>query len=977
MKRIVILLLVVGTIIGAHAKPLRVLHLGKEGTDAPEHSHVLMRELGREAIWFEYMSDATQLNREWLGRFDVVLLDAPREDFQALSALASSRIVTIDFPEEQSAWGEPRFIDEVREKLLSAAGAERREEWEAFLAGREPEQREPRSNIANYERRAEPITFQYPFSVKGSKERTQVAPDLRLELFAAEPDILKPIAMAWDERGRCWVAETADYPHYVQPAGQGNDSIRICEDTDGDGKADKFTVFADNLNIPTSLVFANGGVIVSQPPRFLFLKDTDGDDRADVRTEIMTGWGIGDTHAQANSLHWGFDNWLYGCVGYSGFDGVVGGVEKEFRMGTFRFKADGSALEFLHQFSNNSWAHSVNEAGDQFGGTANGAPIFYGGIPATAFPKGMRGMTAKKINIQDKAHTITPNFRQVDVFGGFTAAAGSAFIYSDNLPARLQGKAMVCEPTMKLIALMDVQPDGAGYIAKDAFNLVASSDEWMSPVFAEVGPDGAVWFADWQNFIIQHNPTPSVERGGYEAKTGVGGAHVNPLRDHQRGRIYRVVWEKAKEPAITSLAGAPVADLVEALSSGNQFWRLTAQRLLVEGNQEGASNDLKRLVLANDGSVGAVHALWSLHGLGMLDEATHQAALLATDPALRRNAVRALGNDERSQKLFFGAGVITDPDLVTRLAAFVKLAEFPTAAGIQTVVRSLARNPENRSDEWLAEAVRLLATKHETELYREGPNLLPNGSLEVVGADGLPEGWRRRDYGNRPANLTARWEIIRGADQAHTGQHAVRCSAEGVADTSLYADVVLKPNTLYRLAGWVRGKDLRGRLSFNDHINRHETERVTRDGDWTEVEVVFNSRNSSRGSINILFVARGQGDFDDVRLVELLPSDDGQSEPVLGNVQRGEQIFFKHAAACVLCHSLNGEGSTVGPPLDGIASRKDFEYIRESLVQPNKVLAEGYEGTGLSPMPPMGDIFTAQELADVEAFLKTLTQEGK
>lgn len=99
---------------------------------------------------------------------------------------------------------------------------------------------------------------------------------------------------------------------------------------------------------------------------------------------------------------------------------------------------------------------------------------------------------------------------------------------------------MVCEPTMKLIALMDVQPQGAGYVAKDGFNLVASSDEWMSPVFAEVGPDGAVWFADWQNFIIQHNPTPSASRGGYDAKTGVGGAHENPLRDHVRGRISTV-----------------------------------------------------------------------------------------------------------------------------------------------------------------------------------------------------------------------------------------------------------------------------------------------------------------------------------------------------------------------------------------------------------------------------------------------------
>ena len=260
----------------------------------------------------------------------------------------------------------------------------------------------------------------------------------------------------------------------------------------------------------------------------------------------------------------------------------------------------------------------------------------------------MRAMTAKKINLEDNAHTITPNYRQVDVFGGYTARPAARFIYSANLPPRLQGKAMVCEPTMKIISLMDVQPDGAGYEAHDGINLVASSDEWMSPVFAEVGPDGAVWFADWQNFIIQHNPTPSVERGGYKAKTGVGGAHENDLRDHARGRIYRVVWDKADEAAARSRRckrrDRNARQLVKALGSDNAV--LALDRAADAGRGQGARrapDDLKKLVAANDGSIGAIHALWTLHGLGQLDEATHHAALLAKDATLRRNAVRALG----------------------------------------------------------------------------------------------------------------------------------------------------------------------------------------------------------------------------------------------------------------------------------------------------------------------------------------------
>ena len=444
MKTPAIFLLLLSLALSCAANPIRVLYLGTPDRTPRMNAHVLMRDLGRDAIWFDYISEPAAATPAFVAKFDVLVLDAPADLFsKALAATPAANVVAAASFGDSAAEG---YALAVKPKLLAAAGPVRVAAWKKFLAQREPEQREARPTIANYEKRPEPLTFQFPFNVKGSVERTQVAPDLRLVLFAGEPDIAKPIFMAWDERGRLWIAETRDYPHDVKPDGRGNDSIKICEDTDGDGRADKFTVFADHLNIPTGFTFAKGGIVVAQSPRFLFLKDTNGDDQADVRTEIMTGWGINDTHAQANNLHYGFDNWLYGAVGYSGFKGTIGGVEKQFAQGIYRFKADGSALEFLHQFTNNTWAQSVNQFGDAFGGTANNAPIFFGGIPATIVPKGVRAMTATRINTEDKDHTITPNFRQVDVMGGYTAAAGSAFIYSDNLPARLQGKAMVCEP---------------------------------------------------------------------------------------------------------------------------------------------------------------------------------------------------------------------------------------------------------------------------------------------------------------------------------------------------------------------------------------------------------------------------------------------------------------------------------------------------------------------------------------------------
>ncbi|MES2709379.1 MAG: PVC-type heme-binding CxxCH protein [Verrucomicrobiota bacterium] len=975
---------------------IRVLFLGSEETGSRQHCHTVMRDFGRDALWFDYAADPALVTPEWVAKFDAVLLEAPAASFPALAGVAQSKIVTADFTSAGSNPAPDAFLSPLKEKLLTAAGPQRRVEWVQFTQAREAEQREVKSSVANYERRPKPLTWQHPLSVKGSMERTQVAPDLRLELFAAEPDIMKPIAMAWDDRGRCWVAETSDYPHGVVRGGEGNDRIKICEDTDGDGKADKFTVFAEHLNIPTSLTFANGGVIVSQPPCLLFLKDNDGDDKADVREDAMTGWGIGDTHAQANNLHYGIDNWFYGCVGYSGFDGSVGGERKKFAQGTYRFKADGSALEFLHQFTNNSWGQSANTAGDQFGGTANGAPLFYGGIPATHVPAGLRVMTAKKINTEEKVHTITPNFRQVDVLGGYTAAAGSNFIASAKLPPRLQGKVMVCEPTMKVITLMDVKPDGAGAAAGDGFNLVASTDEWMSPVFADVGPDGAVWFADWQNFIIQHNPTPSERSGGYNAKTGPGGAHENELRDHSRGRIYRVVWREAKDSAaLLKLDPADPAQLTAALNSDIQERRLSAQRLLVEGQLTAAIAGLKKLVQANDGAVGALHALWTLQGLKALDETAFNAALFAKDVRLRRNAVRALPSDAGGQKLYFGSGIVSDSDPVTRLAALLKLSEFPTTPEIQTLVKKLAVDEANRKDEWLHEADRILMRKHKAEAYKEGPNLLPGEGFEVAGADGLPEGWKRREGFGRPGfgppggadAPPAKWAVTGTAGNFHGGTKALSCTAEGTGGSILNVEVDLKPQTEYRLSGWVKVSNF-GSAGFNGRGvalsigaagaprgnpgGRMETERFLRNVDWTFVETTYTTGNNPKAAVLISHSGQGESCFDDVKLCELIPETETESVTA-GDARRGEEIFWKHpVAACVNCHALGGKGSTVGPALDGIAGPKDAAYLLESLTDPNARLADGYTATPISPMPPMRLILKPQEFEDVIAFLKSL-----
>ena len=214
----------------------------------------------------------------------------------------------------------------------------------------------------------------------------QAPAEFNVELFASEPDIVKPISFAFDERGRLWVIESVDYPNRVLNGAPGNDRIKILEDTNGDGRADKFTIFAEHLNIPTSLAFANGGVIVTQAPHILFLKDTDGDGKADVRQTLSTGWGMRDTHAQPSNLQYAPDNHIWGVVGYSGFDGQMNGKKLQFGQGMYRFKPDGSDFEFLTGSTNNTWGLGFSETFDVFGSTANNDPSFYWRSPTGISP---------------------------------------------------------------------------------------------------------------------------------------------------------------------------------------------------------------------------------------------------------------------------------------------------------------------------------------------------------------------------------------------------------------------------------------------------------------------------------------------------------------------------------------------------------------------------------------------------------------
>ncbi len=633
-----------------------------------------------------------------------------REPYTWVRNEGSGRVFYTAYGHNEKTWEKKEFQQLVANGILWAVG----DKVNKLLADYKiPSPQFQDAEIPNYENRDPAPRFQLPLSPEESMKLIQVPVGFELELFASEPMIINPMAMAWDERGRLFVIETTDYPNEVRKEG-GNDKIKILEDTNGDGKADKVTIFADNLNIPTSIMAVNGGMLISMAPDFVFLKDTDGDDVADVREVVMTGWGKSDTHAGPSNLKYGFDNKIWGVLGYSGFQGEVSGKTHSFGQGVYRFDLDGSNLEFLGRTSNNTWGLGFTEDFETFISTANGQHSVYYSMDNRFMKRPIyqgAGNTVHGIDSHFDMPHLTPFRRQVDWHGSYTAAAGHNFYTARSFPKNYWNRiAFVAEPTGRVLHNSIINPEGSGYKEKNGFNILGSSDEWFSPVHAEVGPDGALWVADWYNFIIQHNPTPR----GFD--NGEGNAYINPLRDSEHGRIYRLKYKGADDSKVFDLRDAGASKLLEALGSDNMFWRLTAQRIIVETQNKDVVKGLYKLIDSQEvdeaGINGpAINALWTLKGLGELEgnnaEAQQAAerALKHPSAAVRKNAVRVLPISAASSDAIMAANLLEDQDLITRKDAILAISEMPVSEAVAKKLLEIAGKEENQKDDYLPQAI--------------------------------------------------------------------------------------------------------------------------------------------------------------------------------------------------------------------------------------------------------------------------------
>ena len=481
-----------------------------------------------------------------------------------------------------------------------------------------------------------------PLTAEEALRSFKVALGYRIELVAEAPLVRHPTVLQFAPDGRLWVVEMTGYMENFDGTteDQAKGRVVVLEDTDGDGRMDKRTVFLDNIILPRALILHRDGALVGAPPHLWFCRDTNGDGKADEKIEVATDFGVrvdparpqlANPERAPNALLWGHDGWLY-----------VGAY-------TARFKFDDGKWVRATSNFRGQWGLAQDDFGRLY--SNNNSDLLRVDVvnsdyllrnPALGRTTGLNTKAAAE-------QLVWPNRVNPGINRGYrtemlrdfklkecTAACGPWIYRSDLFPADAYGNAFICEPAGNLVKRLVLNPDKGlvkGTPFYDQQEFVASTDERFRPVNALTGPEGALYLVDMHHGVIQHR----ISLTTYLRKQGEDRGLIAPLH---LGRIWRVVPEGHKTTALKGLAGLKPAELITELGSGNEWRRETAQRLLVESGDKSLAAALTAFGLKAATPMGRVHALWTQHGLKVTDWALVSAGLADADPRVRAAALR-------------------------------------------------------------------------------------------------------------------------------------------------------------------------------------------------------------------------------------------------------------------------------------------------------------------------------------------------
>jgi glucose/arabinose dehydrogenase/mono/diheme cytochrome c family protein len=508
----------------------------------------------------------------------------------------------------------------------------------------------------------------------------KVAPGFHVELVAAEPLVRDPVAIQFGPDGRLWVLEMRGYMPDVDGKGESEPigTVSVLEDTNGDGRMNKRTVFLDKLVLPRAISLVGDGVLVAEPPHLWFARDKNGDGVADEKIEVAADYGgtVNPEHT-ANGLMWGFDNWIYSA------NHTV----------RFRYQGDGKFTRAT-TITRGQWGISQDDTGRIYY-NSNSDPLRVDLLPS-AYLKRNAGFVAAGANVQLVPATLTvwPGRVTPGINRGYnslnnegkmysvSAACGPVVYRGGLFPKEFSGDAFICEPSgnlIKRIALAPAEGEIEGRNAYEGTEFITSTDERFRPVNLTNGPDGALYVTDMYRGLIQHRTYVT----SYLRKQVLERKLEQPIG---LGRIYRVVPDGAPKAHFDSgLARDTTGQLVARLSDANGWVRDTAQRLLVERRDAAAVSPLAALAASSENPLGRLQALWTLEGLGALDRAVVLRGIADADPRVTAAAVRL------SEKWL---SPTVDAEIFTRLSA---LADSPDASVRLQLALTLgeAKTPES------------------------------------------------------------------------------------------------------------------------------------------------------------------------------------------------------------------------------------------------------------------------------------------